>query len=374
MSLVVHCKSCRIKIKAHTATCPACGSTEQRFDVDFFPEGRKGKRVRRPVPDGIQDIEAARAYDENLRAATLEGRKPGDVKKNLTAATVSDLFSDYLSWYKDRRAKLSHKDVESVYENHLKDELGDVPVLALNRHHFTMYQHTRKASSVSNRTINKELDYFRGFMSWCRKEKGMEVRKFEYDQLPYSRPLPIVLSPGEVLSIVGAAEPFYAAFFIFLYSLGLRKSEAQGMKWEDVDFANAQIRVIQKGGSYKMLPLNDWAEAALRELQSKIEGEIKPGHYVFASKRSGGKPIQNVRRAIDRACEKAGVTKHVHNHLFRHSIATHFMAGGINLRMIQKFLGHADRSATEFYTHVSLDHLRGATKGFFPAVSTDKDQ
>lgn len=372
MSLIIHCKACRARIKDSAAPCPACGSADRLFYADYFPDGRRGKRVRRLIPEAIQDIEEARFYDESLRAANLEARKPGDKKTDLTAATVSDLFGDYLTWYKDHRATLSHKDVESVYENHLKGELGDVPVLALNRHHFTMYQHARKSSSVSNRTINKELDYFRGFMTWCRKEKNMEVRRFEYERLPYSRPLPIIMSPGEVLSIVEAAEPFYAAFFIFLYSLGLRKSEAQGMKWEDVDLANAQIRVIQKGGSYKMLPLNEWAEAALKGLKDMAEKPPKSGEYVFASKRGGGKPIQNVRRAIDRACEKAGVTKHVHSHLFRHSIATHFMAGGINIRMIQKFLGHADRTATEFYTHVSLDHLRGATKGFFPSVSTDK--
>ncbi|MEI7636378.1 MAG: tyrosine-type recombinase/integrase [Syntrophus sp. (in: bacteria)] len=372
MSLIIHCKACRARIKDHAAPCPACGSADRLFYADYFPDGRRGKRVRRLMPENIRDVDAARFYDETLRAATLEGRKPGDVKKNLTAATVDDLFEDYLTWYKDHRAMLSHRDVESVYNNHLKDELGDVPVLALNRHHFTMYQHVRKATSVSNRTINKELDYFRGFMTWCRKDKNMEVRRFEYERLPCSRPLPIILSPGEVVAIVEAAEPFYAAFFIFLYSLGLRKSEAQHLKWQDVDLANSQIRVIQKGGSYKMLPLNDWATAALKGLTDLAEKPPKPAEYVFASKRGRGNPIQNVRPAIDRACKKAGITKYVHSHLFRHSIATHFMAGGVNIRMIQKFLGHADRSATEFYTHVSLDHLRGITKGFFPSVSTDK--
>jgi site-specific recombinase XerD len=245
--------------------------------------------------------------------------------------------------------------------------------MALNDHHFTAYQHSRKgAGGVSNRTINKELDYFRGFCRWCRKEKKLEIRPIVYEPLPYAKPLPIVLSPGEVVAIIEAAEPFYAAFFIFLYSLGLRKAEAQNLKWKDVDFANKQIRVIQKGGSWKILPLNDWAEVALDAMKAQIKGELVLERYVFASKRGGGKkPIQNVRPAIERACKKAGITKYVHPHLFRHSVATHFMAGGVNMRMIQQFLGHKDQKATAFYTHVSLDHLRGVTERFFPGVSAE---
>lgn len=176
-----------------------------------------------------------------------------------------------------------------------------------------------------------------------------------------------------VAAIIEAAEPFYAAFFIFLYTMGLRRAEAQNIKLKDIDVENRQIRVLQKGGSYKMLPINEWAAAAMAYLKGdRLTEAGAREEYLFASRRGGGKkPIQNVRRAIERACKRAGVTKYVYPHLLRHSFATHLMAGGVNIRMIQTLLGHVDRRATEFYTHVSIDHLRDATDRLFPSVSTD---
>jgi len=374
MAVIMKCAVCRRRLW-DALPCSGCGAFRRRFWVDYYPDGRNGKRVQMPLDEKIQSAETAAAIDRGIRGAA---RNVDDDIPPAYGDTVADLFPKYLEWYGLYRAASSKHDVESVYNNHIKTMLGDMTVFAINRQHFTVYQQARKATTVTNRTINKELDYFRGFLRWCRVERRMSIARIETDRLPYNRPLPIVLSPEEVLDIINAAEPFYQAFFIFLYSLGLRKAEAQHIRWQDIDFANKQVRVIQKGGSYKLLPLNDWAQAALIILQKWREETKKtpavvvntgPGDYVFASMRSGGKPIQNVRRAIERACEKAKVTKYVNSHLFRHSIATHFMAGDVNLRMIQKFLGHADRKATEFYTHVSLEHLRGITDRFFPAIS-----
>lgn len=371
MAVIQKCAKCRRRLQ-NALPCPACGSIERLFYCDYYPNGRSGKRVIMPLPGKIQNPETAAAIEQGIRSAA---RNVDDDETSEYGDSVADLFPEYLEWYGLHRAASTKKDLESVYNNHIKALLGDMPVFAINRKHFTVYQQARRATTVTNRTINKELDYFKGFLRWCRVERRMTVARIDADHLPYNRPLPIVLSPAEVGAIVDAAEPFYQAFFIFLYSLGLRKAEAQYIRWQDVDFSNKQVRVIQKGGSYKLLPLNDWALAALKKLRKwrarpkkkpAVSVGTGPGDYVFASSRSGSKPIQNVRPAIERACKKAGVTKYVNSHLFRHSIATHFMAGDVNLRMIQKFLGHADRKATEFYTHVSLEHLRGITDRFFP--------
>lgn len=375
MSIITRCKCCKMKIKAPGEPCPKCGSSEQLFYADYWPDGRNGNRVQTPI--SVSNIDDARDIEREMRAAALEARKPGLIKQSMAAMTVDDLWTDYISWYKDNfLSKLSLKDVESVYENHLKDHFGPVPVLAVNDHHFTGYQHIRKAAStVKNRTINKEVDYFRGFLTWCRRKKKMAVRQIEYEPLPAHRPLPIILSPQELVDIIVAAEPFYAAYFLLIYSMGLRKGTARGIKVKDVDFANDQVRIQQKGGSYKLLPLNVWATMALHYLISLLDAkspEELQEMYVLASKRTGGNPVQNFRPAILRACKKAGITKHVYSHLFRHSFATHMMDADLNIRKIQNLLGHADPKATDMYTHVSIGHLRGIAGKFFPEISTDK--
>jgi site-specific recombinase XerD len=232
--------------------------------------------------------------------------------------------------------------------------VGNVPVSTFNEHHISLFQKTRKAQGVGNKTINKELYYIMGLLKWCREEKGLEIRAVKLKKLPYARPLPIVLSPAEVSRILKVAPPFYRALILCLYTLGLRFSEASSLKWEDVDFENMAVRTRQKGGSFKILPLSPRLKAALEEI-----GPRDRGKYVFVSKGTG-QPIVNVRRALKTICAKAGVKKHVHPHLFRHSVATAMMGAGINLRTVQAMLGHADIGTTEFYTHVAMEHLRGA--------------
>lgn len=324
------------------------------YIIDYMPQGRHGPRVRLPCPPTVTTMEEARALDEALRRAALDARR-GKKKQSPEAARVSDLWPDYEIWYGLHRAPASLTDIKSVWINHLKGSFGSIPVVALSEHHFTLYQSARMETRISPRTVNKELDYFRGFLRWCRRDRKIPVPDVQIAALPYNRPLPMVLSPGEVKLILGASTPFWRAFFGCLYSLALRKGEAQRLTWADLDRENRQIRTRQKGGTWKMLPVSDWLLGCLEEIRP--DG-WRAGDYIFKGKATGSF-IQNARRAIEKACREAGITKRVHPHLFRHSMATHFMAAGVNQRMIQTFLGHKDASATEFYTTVSADHLRG---------------
>ena len=362
MALIIKCSGCGKRLK-DALPCPVCGEIKRRFWVDHYPDGRNGKRVQKPLDEKIQNLETASAIDRSTRAANLESRKPGAVKENLTGATIEDLTPDYLQWVRLNKqpGTYTEREYTMVYINRI---IGDVPIETFNDHHVSLFQKIRKAQGVSNKTINKELYYVMAFLKWCREEKEMAVRPVKMKKLPYARPLPIVLSPGEVSRILQAATPFYRAFFLCLYTLGLRFSEAQGLKWDDVDIENMAIRCRQKGGTFKILPMHSRLKAALKKI-----GPPARGKYVFLSKRTG-RPIVNVRRAIKAICLKAGITKHVHPHLFRHSVATAMMGAGINLRTVQIMLGHAEIGTTEFYTHVAMEHLRGAESAIEAGIST----
>jgi integrase/recombinase XerD len=353
MALLILCKSCRMRIKDAVLPCPECGSVEQLFYSRIYPDGRRGRQMYIPLDESIRDINQARSIDESYRAAALESRRPGISKETLANVTFEDLTPEYLRWIGLHRTVQTcrERDYSMKYINKI---IGNVPVAAFNEHHISLVQATRKAQGVSNKTINKELYYIMGFLKWAREEKEMAVRSVKLKKLPYSRPLPIVLSPGEVSRILEAADPFYRAFILCLYTLGLRFSEAANLKWEDIDFENMAARCRQKGGTFKILPMHARLKTALEEI-----GTPDMGTYVFLSRRTG-RPIVNVRRAIKRICRKAGITKRVHPHLFRHSSATAMMAGGVNMRIIQQMLGHAQVSTTEWYSHVAMEHLREA--------------
>ena len=360
MALVIKCRDCRARVKDRKESCPACGSTRLRFMVEYYPAGRWGGKQQKSLPEKITTVKEALAWERVMVAA-------GKKKKSRRAealTTVEDFFPDYLEWYKLHRAPTSWHDINGAWERDLRRIFGKYLVTEIEASNYSAYQKVR--GQVSNRTINKELDYFSGFLRWLRREKKIEIPRIDYDRLPYKRPIPIVLSPEEVVRILEAAEtePVYHALILCLYTLGLRISEARGMKLEDFDFGNRTARVVQKGGAWKVLPVNDAVVAAVERVV-KLRG-VKPGQFVFSIQK-GGEPVQNVRKAILRICKRAEVVKKVHPHLFRHSIATHLLGADVNMKTIQLYLGHTQMSTTaEIYTHVAMGNLRAAQGNVVP--------
>jgi site-specific recombinase XerD len=365
MALIIKCKNCRRRVAADKNKCPACGGAEFGFFVDYWPEGRNGPRKIKKLDASIADKNAAIIFEQELMAALKESRHPENTLIKTNTATCDDLFPGYLEWVRLHLKKSTYEEREYTMQT-ISKIIGNVPVRAINKHYFSLYQQTRKAQGVSNRTINKELDYVRGFLRWCREEKGINAPPFDFKKLKHARPIPMVLSPAEVVRIIDAAGPFHRAFFLCLYTLGLRLSEARYLTWGDIDFGNKTVQTIQKGGTYKILPLNNWLKKAL--------GKLKRGQandYIFLNPLTG-KPVRDIRAALNTAAKKAGVIKHVYPHLFRHSVATHMMGENVNLRKIQMYLGHSVISTTEWYTHVVTDHLKEATGSMFKRLSTTK--
>jgi site-specific recombinase XerD len=358
--------------------------------IDYRPDGRYGQRKRLHLPPTItqeQDPEVA-ALEANLKITARIGKSELITPTN---ATVDDLFQDYLKWYRLHRSERTYHDLSLIYDAHISHILGKIAVESLGIEHFDLYQKLRKMGDppdrvvkkerigkiVSNRTVNKELDYFSGFLKWCRDHKKIKIAPIKYAKLPYKAPLPMVLTVEEVLKIIEVSSPFYRALFLCLYSMGLRFSEARFLKQKDLDFENCVARVQQKGGSYKILPLYKRTIKAIKEL-----GDKKPDDYLFLTPRRAGaddrpeetndtrKPILDIRCAIRKACKLAGIQKKVNPHLFRHSWATHLLDEETNLRVIQRYLGHTQISTTEIYTHVSMGHLRRAGEAVFAGTST----
>lgn len=362
MALIIKCRKCSKRIPADQTACPGCGGADLRYIVDYRPNGRRGGRKQIYLPLTIASIEEARAFEQAIM--NTKHNRVARIKAT-EDSSVAGLFPEYLIWYRKHRSPTTWEDVSGTWERDLKKIFGGYIVTSIEASHYSLYQNMR--GKVSNRTINKELDYFSGFLRWCRREKKMQIPRVDYEKLPYSAPVPIILSPGEIIRFLSAAEeePIYHAFFLTLYTLALRISAARGIKVQDFDFENRAVRVLQKGGNWKLLPVSDHVIESVKEV-IKLN-DLKAGDYVFSVR--GGEPIQNTRKAIDRICKRAGIKKKVHNHLFRHSLATHFVAAGVNLRTVQDYLDHAEVTTTEVYTHIAVENLRSAQNA---VVSTRK--
>jgi integrase/recombinase XerD len=208
--------------------------------------------------------------------------------------------------------------------------------------------------------------------SWCRFNQSVCALRFLFrvtlqrpgaiDMVPYGkrpRPLPAVLSPGEVRRLFDAAgEPTFRLILQAAYACGLRVSEVARLRVGDVDSARMVVHVrCAKGRKDRLVPLSPALLGHLRGYWRRC----RPADWLFPGQRQGEPiSISHVQRLCQRAVRAAGIGKKASMHTLRHSYATHLLEGGTDLATLQKLLGHNQLSTTLRYTHIQQAHLQRA--------------
>ena len=220
----------------------------------------------------------------------------------------------------------------------------------------------------------------RSFFQYLMYEGDLAADPTELIEMPaLSRKLPSVLSVQEIEDILSAIDhstPDGArnrAMIEVLYSSGLRVSELVNLKFSHYLKELEFLKIIGKRDKERLVPISPIAMKYLDLYISNIRTqlEIKKGeeHYVFLSKRGARLSRQMVFLVIKDLAKKAGITKEVSPHTFRHSFATHLLEGGADLRAIQEMLGHESITTTEIYTHLDLKFLQKVINQYHPRAT-----
>lgn len=188
--------------------------------------------------------------------------------------------------------------------------------------------------------------------------------------------LPTVLSPSAVDRLLGApnAETRMGrrdrAALETLYATGCRASEVVGLRPRDVDLKAGLARCVGKGDKERYVPLGSRAVAALTAYLASDRRALaarRPETEELFIARTG-RPLSRVGlwHIVKTHARAAGLTGNVSPHTLRHSFATHLLAGGADLRVVQEMLGHASIATTQIYTRVELSRLREVHSRFHP--------
>ncbi|MFP5479403.1 MAG: site-specific tyrosine recombinase XerD [Alphaproteobacteria bacterium] len=189
--------------------------------------------------------------------------------------------------------------------------------------------------------------------------------------------LPRTLTESEVARLMEAARTRGrnpvdrlrdTALFELLYATGLRVSELVGLPVAAVRGDPRMLLVKGKGGKERMVPLSSPARAAVtawldhrdaQEEAGRKAGRAPSRHLFPGEGREGHLTRQYFHSLVKDVAVLAGISpSRVTPHVLRHAFATHLLANGADLRVIQTLLGHADVATTEIYTHVVDDHLK----------------
>jgi integrase/recombinase XerD len=191
------------------------------------------------------------------------------------------------------------------------------------------------------------------------------------------RALPDVLSFEEIEAIISKIDlstpdgTRNKAILETMYSCGLRVSETVNLKISCLYLDIGFVRIIGKGDKERLVPIGRDAIKHITIYKEHVRNHITPQKnfedILFLSK--FGKSLSRVMifYIIKDLAQKAGITKNISPHTFRHSFATHLVEGGADLRAVQEMLGHESITTTEIYTHLDRDYLRETLQSFHPA-------
>jgi integrase/recombinase XerD len=190
------------------------------------------------------------------------------------------------------------------------------------------------------------------------------------------RPLPECLSVAQMISFLEAfdAADRYSlrnrAMFETMYACGLRVTETISLRQSDVMRDVELLRVFGKGSKERIVPIGAEALSWIERYQQRARGQLittsDTDDVLFLSSRGRRLSRMAVWKIIQQGAQQAGITMHLHPHLFRHSFATHLLEGGADLRAVQEMLGHADIATTQIYTHIDRDYVREVHTLFHP--------
>ncbi|MBZ5857021.1 site-specific tyrosine recombinase XerD [Flavihumibacter profundi] len=222
------------------------------------------------------------------------------------------------------------------------------------------------------------LSGLRSFYTYCLTEQiTREDPTVLLESPKLKRTLPDTLSFPEIELLINAIDRSKPegernkAILETMYSCGLRVSEVVGLQISCLFLESGFIRVVGKGNKERLVPIGDNAIRQIgiyREHTRRFQ-EIKPGNedILFLNRRGTALTRVMIFLLIKELAKKAGITKSISPHTFRHSFATHLVEGGADLRAVQEMLGHESITTTEIYTHLDREFLRKTLANFHPA-------
>jgi integrase/recombinase XerD len=196
--------------------------------------------------------------------------------------------------------------------------------------------------------------------------------------------LPTVLSPASVSALLespDASTPIGRrdrAALETLYATGCRASEVAGLVPRDIDLKAGTVRCVGKGDKQRLVPLGRRAREAIADYLEHARPALVRQHpeteAVFVTKR--GRPLSRsgLWGLVRAHARGAGIAGKVSPHTLRHSFATHMLAGGADLRVVQELLGHASIATTQIYTRVEMSRLLEVHRQCHPRASRPKPE
>jgi integrase/recombinase XerC len=254
------------------------------------------------------------------------------------------------------------------YQNRIKTHDDLLSLTEINRKTIRAFLAHLSASHQNKRTIVRRLSSLRTFFRYAQHNKYLDVNPMEEIETPkIEKKIPASLSYEQILLLF--EQPDLSTFLGFrdrvimelFYSSGLRVSELVALNKSDFDLDSLLMRLKGKGMKERIVPITKnaakWIDEYINhpERHQDIDGHKAEvdAKAIFLNRHGERLTTRSVDRNFDKYLTASGLAGKVTPHTIRHTIATHWLENGMDLKTIQVLLGHSSLGTTTIYTHVS---------------------
>lgn len=315
-------------------------------------------------------ISAAYKFLEHLR-----------VVKNASEHTIRNYTIDLnaLKMFLEKEANCSPDDIPdkicyvSNYADRWKGKDHIIALENITKKTIRAFLADLNGKNSNKRTIVRRLSSLRTFFRYALSQNLVALNPVEELDTPkLEKKIPVSLSYDQVKKLIEQPDTSdYLGFrdrviMELFYSSGLRVSELVGLNRNDIDVKELLIKLRGKGKKERVVPITknaaEWIVAYLNHPERHLD---KEGHAaqidseaIFLNKLGTRLTTRSVDRNFDRYLKGSGLANKVTPHTIRHTIATHWLENGMDLKTVQVLLGHTSLSTTTIYTHVSTKHKK----------------
>ncbi|HBE40108.1 MAG TPA: integrase [Bacteroidales bacterium] len=262
------------------------------------------------------------------------------------------------------------------FHSFLSGNLDGINTDEVSSHHIRAWIISMMDNGMTPVSVHRKISCLRVFFRWLRKEGIVITDPMEKVVLPKRKKTLPVFVREEALDTLLDNENFSDDFnglrnrtiIEMLYLTGMRRAELTGLKIDDIDFPGSTVKVTGKRNKQRIIPITGQFIKRLQEYISKRNEIIGDGNesWLFITERGNKMYDKRVYNIVKAYLSMVTTNEKKGPHTLRHTFATHMLNRGADLNAIKEFLGHANLSATQVYTHNTFEKLKKIYKQAHP--------
>jgi integrase/recombinase XerC len=285
-------------------------------------------------------------------------------------------FLSYLNLQK-RCSPLTTKSYETDLEqffSYLIKEIGDIPPVNVSTIHIRGFIASLMEKGLSPRSVNRKLSSLKSFYKYLLRNQYITSNPASKIQGPKTpKRLAVFIDESQAENIYNhftfkeGFEGMRDKLIIdILYQAGLRRAELMGLKESDIDLFNMQLKVLGKRNKERIIPFSHDLKRNLQMyLTVKKESRLN-NPFLLVTPKNMQVSASHITKIVREVLGSVSTNKKKSPHVLRHTFATHLLNNGADINAVKELLGHASLSATQIYTHNTIDKLKKTYKQAHP--------